>query len=315
MIPAALAHAAFVPIPRGEKVPGCKWLDLRLSGAEALAHLERGGNLARRTGSDAGGIVDADLDCPEALTLADLYLPRTNAIFGRPSKPRSHRLYRALGATYAAFGDPFNGEMLAEVRADGREGGAHLTLLPPSMTGSERREWVGETVEPATVNAAVLERRMAWLAIGCLVMRHVSEYAARRPGSDLPALLWETDRELGRAAYRWLGEQTPDEPRRYPRPRRGISNDELRLEEIVAAIPNNLSWEDWNRLGMAIFAASAGSEQGFIVFDDLSSRSPKYQPHAVLERWNNYRRSPPSRIGIGTIIHLAREAGWQRGAA
>ena len=47
-----------------------------------------------------------------------------------------------------------------------------------------------------------------------------------------------------------------------------MSNDGLRLAEIVAAIPNNFDWAEWNRLGMAIFAASGGVED-FITFDDL----------------------------------------------
>jgi hypothetical protein len=49
------------------------------------------------------------------------------------------------------------------------------------------------------VDAAILARRVAWLAIGSLVMRHVSESAARRPEDDLPDLLWEADHALGRA--------------------------------------------------------------------------------------------------------------------
>jgi hypothetical protein len=65
---------------------------------------------------------------------------------------------------------------------------------------------------------------------------------------------------------------------------------------------------------MAIYAASGGSEEGFIAFDDFSARSPKYDPYSVRERWQNYRRSPPCRIGIGTLVHVARAAGWQRGA-
>jgi Bifunctional DNA primase/polymerase, N-terminal len=189
-IPPALDGEGFVPVPSGEKKPGRKWLDISLSSVEAQQHLDRGGNIALRVGS----IVDADLDSPEALELADTYLPQTGAMFGRPSKPRSHRLYRAAGAVYAAFADPLDGTMLAELRADGRDGGAHLTLIPPSITGGERREWVGETVEPAVVRAAILAHRMVLLAIGCLVMRHVSEYAAQRPGPDMPDLLWEADR-------------------------------------------------------------------------------------------------------------------------
>jgi hypothetical protein len=306
----------FVPVPRGEKAPRCLgWPDIRLSPDELQRHLDSGGNVAMRLGPASDDIVDADLDCSEALVLADIYLPATQAEFGRASKPRSHRLYIAPGAIFASFADPTDGSMLLELRADGRDGGAHLTLIPPSVTDGERREWRGDTITPAEVDAAVLARRMAWLAIGCLTLRHVSEHAARRPGPDLPALLWEAEPVLGRAAYRWLGEPAPDEPRRYPRPRSAMSREAIDLAELVAAIPNNFDWVEWNRLGMAIYHATGGAEDGFIAFDDLSARSPKYNPHAVRERWRNYRQSPPSRIGLGTLVYLAREHGWRRGAA
>ena len=99
--------------------------------------------------------------------------------------------------------------------------------------------------------------------------------------------------------------------RRFPRPHREMSPRDLDLAEIVAAIPNNCSWEEWNRIGMAIFAASGGSGDGRIVWDDFSTRSHKYNPRAAEERWRNYHRSPPSRTGIGMLAALAREAGWQ----
>ena len=99
-IPSALADGLFVPIPRGGKIPAGKWLDVRLSPAEVQPHIDAGGNVALRVGRDSGGIVDSDLDCIEALVLADKYLPPTAAIFGRPSKPRSHRLYRSASATF-----------------------------------------------------------------------------------------------------------------------------------------------------------------------------------------------------------------------
>jgi hypothetical protein len=164
-----------------------------------------------------------------------------------------------------------------------------------------------------------IERRLgSRLAIGCLVMRYISEHAARRPGPDLPGLLWEFDHEIGRAAYRWLGLPDPDAPQRYPRRRRELFRRDIDLEEICAAIPNNCcSWEEWNKIGLAIYAASGGSEEGRIAFDDFSFRcSAKYDPHAVEERWANYGRSPPSRIGLGTLVHLAQQAGWRpnRGA-
>jgi hypothetical protein len=314
MIPRGLEAARFVPVPAGEKHPRRKWQDIRLTAEQMQQHIARGENVAIRVGGD-GGIVDADLDCAEAMALAPTYLPATGAIFGRRSKPGSHWLYRAAGATYTSFADPTNGEMLAELRADGRDGGAHLTLIPPSVTDEERREWQGEAVEPNEVNSLVLARRIGWLAVGCLTMRYVSEYAARRPYFDLPDVLFEFDPALGRRAYHWVGRLAPDERPPDVKPRREYSHTELRLEEIVAAIPNRCSWDEWNRVGLAIYAASGGSELGFIAFDDFSSRSPKYAPPSVLERWRNYRRSPPNRISLGSLVHLARQAGWRRSAA
>ncbi len=315
-IPIVLGDAHFVRVARGSKVPCDKgWADLRLSPAEVEQHLARGGNIAMRVGKASGDLVDADFDCREAVLLADIYLPATAAEFGKPSNPRAHRLYRSPGAVFASFADPLDGTMLLELRADGRDGGAHLTLIPPSVTNGERREWHGATVAPAEINAAGLTRRMGWLAVGCVTMRYISEHAARRPYHDLPDLLWEADPILGRRAFHWVGRLAPDERSPDLKPRRDFTSSELRLEEIVAAIPNRCSWDEWNRIGLAIYAASGGSELGFVSFDDFSSRSSRYDPHAVLERWKNYRRSPPTRISLGSLVHLAREAGWRRSAA
>jgi hypothetical protein len=301
------------PVPRREKRCTLKgWPDLVIGPDDLPRYFRDDANIAVRLGRRSGWLVDCDLDCPEALALADLYLPGTGAEFGRMSKPRSHRLYVAPHAVYEPFADPISGDMLVELRADGREGGAHVTLFPPSVADGERREWHGQVIAPAVIDgASILRRRLACLAIGCLSMRYLSEHAAQRPGPDLPRLLWEFDHELGRAAYRWLGQPDPDAPRLYPRPRHQLSKQDFDLAEIVAAIPNNFDWTAWNKVGLAIYAASGGSGHGFVVFDDFSARSPKYQPHDVRGRWNNYRRSPPARIGMGTLVHLARQAGWR----
>jgi hypothetical protein len=269
-------------------------------------------NIGVILGARAGWLVDVDLDCSEAIELADLYLPPTGAVFGRASRPRSHRLYIAPEARFAAFTDPLSDQKntIVELRADGGTGGAHLTLVPPSIADGERREWFGSTIAPAVVTAKGLRRQTVRLAIGCLTMRYVGETPARNPGPDLPSLLWEFDHPLGAVAFKWLGLPTPDQPRRFPRPRREMSRRGLDLAEIVHAIPNDCGWEDWNKIGLAIFVAAGGSGDGNVIFDDFSAKSSKYDPHTVAERWKNYRRSPPSRTGIGYLARLAREAGW-----
>jgi hypothetical protein len=117
-------------------------------------------------GPASGELVDIDLDCPEALALADKYTPPTGAIFGRASKPRSHRIYIAPGAVKEAFADPLDGSTLLELRAAGRDGAAHQTLMPPSVTNGECREWAGEVIAPAVISAGILRGACAWLAVG-----------------------------------------------------------------------------------------------------------------------------------------------------
>jgi hypothetical protein len=302
---------ALVPVPSDQKRPAIKgWPDRTFGEKDFSPDL----NIGARVGERSGNLTDMDLDCEEAVELSELYLPKTPARFGRPSRPASHRLYIAAGARFEVFGDPISGEVLIELRSDGRDGGAHLTLLPPSIADGERRRWEGEGVDPAVVDARVLRLCAARLAIGALTLRYVSEHAARRPGPDLPRVLWEFDHELGRTAYKWLRQPAPDESQCGQKPRSERTEREIALDELARIIPNDMNWADWNRAGMAFFAASSGSNDGYIAFDDFSAKSAKYDPEVVKERWRNFRRSPPSRIGMGTLIHLARQAGWNPAA-
>lgn len=283
------------------------WPSLILEPAALRHYFGDGENIAVVLGPPSGEMIDVDLDCDEALALADIYLPPTGAVFGRASRPLSHRLYIAAGARFAAFADPSDGDMLIELRA----GGAHQTLLPPSVADGEQRQWHDGPIAPAGVEAHKLRRRCAYLAIGCLLARHVSAHAARQPKPDLAHLLWEADETLGRAAFHWLGEFAPGETPRSNRPRRRIAGD-VDIAQVVAAIPNNdLPWPEWNVIGMAIFAATCGSKRGFQIFDTFSSPSNKYNPRQVIERWSNYQRSPPTKLNLGSLIHRARQTGWQ----
>src|SRR5262249_40747513 len=129
---------ALVLVPPNSKGPIVKgWQDLRPRLAEIERHLAAGGNLGVILGPASGSLVDIDLDCGEALILADTYLPPTEAIFGRASKPRSHRLYIAPGAMFEAFSDPIEKDTLVELRTSGNGNGAHQTIIPPSIVDGE----------------------------------------------------------------------------------------------------------------------------------------------------------------------------------
>jgi hypothetical protein len=78
----------------------------------------------------------------------------------------------------------------------------------------------------------------------------------------------------------------------------------------VAAIPNeNLDWESWNRVAMAIFIATGGSDAGYGLFNEWSGKSAKHHANYTYKKWHQVlQRSPPTNIGYGTLSHLATAA-------
>jgi P4 family phage/plasmid primase-like protien len=126
-----------------------------------------------------GGAVDIDLDSREAQLLAPYFLPKTDAIFGRRSKRRSHWLYRITEPPhYRIFSDPrpeHKGEVLFEVRSDA----SHQTMMPPSTHPSgEKVEWYEEGV-PALATASDLLPRVARLAAASLLAKVWPEKGSR----------------------------------------------------------------------------------------------------------------------------------------
>lgn len=84
-----------VPIPSGKKFPTFEgWQKLKIPEEDLRYHFaDAQQNIGVRFGADSGGLTDVDLDCQEAIELADDFLPTTDAEFGRRSKRRAHRLY------------------------------------------------------------------------------------------------------------------------------------------------------------------------------------------------------------------------------
>ena len=66
-------------------------------------------------------------------------------------------------------------------------------------------------------------------------------------------------------------------------------------------------WEDWNRVGMAVRAATGGNDAGWQAFDAWSAKNGSYDALRTRQRWDHYFTSPPSRIGAGTIFRMAEE--------
>lgn len=94
------------------------------------------------------------------------------------------------------------------------------------------------------------------------------------------------------------------------------ADDPLLLISALQAIPNSAAepanWDVWNECGMALWAGTGGSPLGRQAWHAWSARHPSYDPKHTQERWDHYFRSPPTRIGAGSIYYRAERHGWSR---
>ena len=81
------------------------------------------------------------------------------------------------------------------------------------------------------------------------------------------------------------------------------------LATAMQLIPNDgpADWEHWNAIGMALFAATNGSEAGRDLWLAWSAKHPSYDTATTDARWCHYATSPPSRTGAGKLFALAAD--------
>lgn len=85
------------------------------------------------------------------------------------------------------------------------------------------------------------------------------------------------------------------------------------MPAIIAAlrsIPNDhQDWDEWCRVGMAVWRSGGGSNEALEAWRDWSARHAVHEDNACDERWRHWSLvSPPTRIGFGTLHHMARQA-------
>ncbi len=160
-----------VPVPLKEKAPRMKdWPNWRPKTKDALLS-EFGSdprNVGVLLGQASGGLVDLDLDCPQAVRIAGRMLPKTGFIFGRESSPRSHWIYRTVEVVETTrFRDPTDGGTLVECRAEGAQ-----TIFPGSVHPSGEKVVFFEEGEPVDIAYADLQKAVKGLASASLLAKH-----------------------------------------------------------------------------------------------------------------------------------------------
>jgi hypothetical protein len=105
-------------------------------------------------------------------------------------------------------------------------------------------------------------------------------------------------------------EEKPDDRQR------ASSEPQADAFDVIAAlqaIPNgDVPWDEWNKVGLATWRATGGSEAGFAGFAAWSAKSGKNDPSVTRSRWDHFATSPPNEIGAGTLFYMASHArpGW-----
>jgi hypothetical protein len=158
-----------IPVPSRSKDPSNRkgWQNERWTVADVPQQFPADSNIGLLLGAVSNGLVDLDLDCPEAITLAPMMVPATGFKSGHKSAPLSHYWY--IGAPLPEHRKfiPVEGKML-ELRAVGQ------TVVPPSLhqeTG-EQIVWHESEGTPPTIAGDELSQIAAELAAAALVVRH-----------------------------------------------------------------------------------------------------------------------------------------------
>ncbi len=243
---------------------------------------------ALNTGIWAGGLRPVDVDIEDAATVAAvLVLAATHLGSGalrrvRTNSPRTLLVYRAASGepkkTTLAGTTNGHGKQLIEVLGHGQQfvaygrhpSGADLEWPDGGPLETDLRD------VPAVTEAQVT----SFLAAAAAVIGG----AVPKPGPGRP----------GKTQT-----QADDEP--LP--------ELAQVATAMRLIANDgpADWEGWNSIGLALWAATAGSDEGLALWLEWSARHPSYNEDATRKRWTNYAKSPPDRTGASKLFALAHD--------
>ena len=161
----------YVPIPvqfQAKETRRREWQNTKPADIDPDRDFPEPCNIGLVLGDASAGLVDIDLDCDQAIRIADRFLPDTDLTWGRPGRPESHWLYTVDNCgDRKVFNGPGNESVLVEYRANGC-----YSVAPPSVhvTG-EKIDFV-RSGQPAQVTREDLMRSVGRLAAASLLAMH-----------------------------------------------------------------------------------------------------------------------------------------------
>ncbi|GAO97667.1 hypothetical protein Cva_00303 [Caedimonas varicaedens] len=126
---------------------------------------------------------------------------------------------------------------------------------------------------------------------------------------DLPSLLSPVEQE---DMKRQQGRSRPQ--KREENPDNAVASSSFSLQQTKQAlryIDANCDYDHWLKVAMALHQHFKGSEEAFKLWKKWSSKSDKYPGEIILDRhWNSFGDKEEA-VAIGTLIHLAKQGGYQ----
>lgn len=92
--------------------------------------------------------------------------------------------------------------------------------------------------------------------------------------------------------------------------------DVTEIAEMLEYIKNDgdgLEFDMWLRIGMSIHHATNGGNDGLTVFRNWSSQSAKFDANDLDRRWHSFGKRSANVATSGSLVYIARQAGWEPG--
>jgi P4 family phage/plasmid primase-like protien len=170
--PVPVAYRGKAPTDPQTGRPMAKWQNLRITAGEASRYFPGGPqNIGALLGEPSGGLVDVDLDCPEAIRAAPHLLPPTRRQ-GRAGAPDSHWMYIAPGSVTRPLRDPVATERRRSTLVEIRSTGAQTVVAGSVHESGETIVWSNPEEPFARVDAGELLLAVHQLAAAALLGRY-----------------------------------------------------------------------------------------------------------------------------------------------
>lgn len=87
--------------------------------------------------------------------------------------------------------------------------------------------------------------------------------------------------------------------------------DVSELDDMLSYISADIKYDNWIKIGMAVHEATGGSAEGEKAWDAWSKTSGKYENGLCATKWHSFGKYNKKPAGMGSLVYIAREAGWE----